>query len=78
MQGEPEKLRQLVYDWDMLLIMNDGQLQTVECLRRFLEWSEAVEFRGLTAQEKYYCIEEVLIRRHRFPRKYTPLANRIA
>ena len=42
--------------------MNDGQLQTVERVRGFLEGSEEVEFRGLTAQEKYYWIEEVLIR----------------
>jgi len=42
--------------------MNDGQLQTVEQVRGFLEGSEAVEFRGLTAQEKYRWIEEVLIR----------------
>ena len=42
--------------------MNDRQLQTVERVRGFLEGSEAVEFRGLTTQEKYYWIEEVLIR----------------
>ena len=42
--------------------MNDGQLQTVEQVRQFLEGSEAVEFRGLTAKEKYYWIEKVLIR----------------
>jgi transposase InsO family protein/transposase len=42
--------------------MDDGQLQTVEQVRQFLEGSEAVEFRGLTAKEKYYWIEEVLIR----------------
>ncbi len=42
--------------------MNDGQLQTVEQVRQFLEGSEGVEFRGLTAKEKYYWIEEVLIR----------------
>ena len=42
--------------------MNDRQLQTVQQVREFLEASEAVEFRGLTAQEKYYWIEEVLIR----------------
>jgi len=42
--------------------MNDGQLQTVEQVRQFLEGSEALEFRGLTAREKYYWIEEVLIR----------------
>jgi len=42
--------------------MNDEQLQTVEQVRQFLEVSEAVEFRGLTAEEKYNWIEEVLIR----------------
>jgi len=42
--------------------MNDGQLNTVEQVRQFLVGSEAVEFRGLTAKEKYYWIEEVLIR----------------
>jgi transposase InsO family protein len=46
----------------MLLIMNDRQLQTVEQVRGFLEGSEVVEFRGLTTKEKYYWIEEVLIR----------------
>jgi len=42
--------------------MNDGQLQTIEQVRQFLKGSEGVEFRGLTAKEKYYWIEEVLIR----------------
>jgi len=42
--------------------MNDGQLQTVERVRGFLEGSEAVEFKGLTSQGKYCWIEEVLIR----------------
>ena len=42
--------------------MNDGQLQTIEQVRQFLGGSEAIEFRGLTAKEKYYWIEEVLIR----------------
>ena len=46
----------------MRLIMNDGQLQTVEQVRQFLEGSEAVGFRGLMAKEKYCWIEEVLIR----------------
>ena len=46
----------------MQLIMNDGQLQTTEQVRQFLEGSEAVEFRGLTAKDKYYWIEEVLTR----------------
>jgi len=42
--------------------MNDESLQTIERVRGFLEGSEAVEFRGLTAKEKYYWIEEVLVR----------------
>jgi len=42
--------------------MNDESLQTIEQVRQFLEGSEAVEFKGLTAKEKYYWIEEVLIR----------------
>jgi len=37
----------------MRLIMNDEQLQTLEQVNRFLEGSEALEFRGLTAEEKY-------------------------
>ena len=43
-------------------MMNDEGLQAIEQARQFLEGSEAVEFRGLTAKEKYYWIEEVLIR----------------
>ena len=42
--------------------MNDERSQTIEQVRQFLEGSEAVEFRGLTAKEKYNWIEEVLIR----------------
>jgi len=42
--------------------MNDEQLQTVEQVRQFIEGSKAVEFRGVTAKEKYNWIEEVLIR----------------
>ena len=42
--------------------MNDGQLQTVEQVKQFLEGSEGVELRGLAAKEKYCWIEEVLIR----------------
>ncbi len=61
-QDEPEKLGQLVYDWDMRLIMNDGQLQTVEQVKQFLEGSEALEFRGLSAEEKYEGIETTLVR----------------
>ena len=61
-QDEPEKMRQLVYDCDMRLIMNDEQLQTLEQVNRFPEGSETIEFRGLTAEEKYCWITEVLIR----------------
>ena len=42
--------------------MNDEQLQTIEQVKQFLEGSEAVEFRGLTIEEKYRWIKEVLIR----------------
>ena len=37
-------------------------MQRVEQVRQFLDGSEAVEFRGLTAKDKYYWIQEVLIR----------------
>lgn len=42
--------------------MNDTKLETVQQVRQFLEGNEVVEFRGLTAREKYQWIEEVLIR----------------
>lgn len=42
--------------------MNDGRLQTIEQVKRFTGGSEEVEFKGLTAQEKYSWIEEVLKR----------------
>jgi len=42
--------------------MNDEQLRTLEQVKQFLEGSEALEFRGLTAEEKYCWIKEVLIR----------------
>jgi len=63
-------MRQLVYDWDMRLFMNDEQLQTLEQVKRFLEGSDALEFRDLTIEEKYRWIEEVLMRfkYHRFKR----------
>ena len=59
---EPEELGQLVYDWDMQVIMNDRNLQTIEQVRQFLEGSAALEFRVLSVGEKYNWIEEVLIR----------------
>jgi transposase InsO family protein len=42
--------------------MNDRQLQTVEQVRQFLEGSEALEFKGLSAEEKYKWIETTLVR----------------
>ena len=42
--------------------MNDTRLETVQQIRQFLEGNEGVEFRGLTAEEKYRWIEEILIR----------------
>jgi hypothetical protein len=55
-------LRQLVYDWNMRLIMNDKSLQTIEQVKQFLDGSEGIEFRGLTVEEKYGWIERVLVR----------------
>ena len=46
----------------MRLVMNDRQLQTVEQVKQFLEGSEALEFKGLSAEEKYKWIETTLVR----------------
>jgi transposase InsO family protein len=40
--------------------MNDEQLQTLEHVKQFVEGSQAIEFKGIHAQEKYRWIEEVL------------------
>jgi len=37
-------------------MMNDAKLETVEQVRRFLEGNGVVEFKGLTAMEKYHWI----------------------
>ena len=37
MQDEPEKLGQLAYDWDMRLIMSNGNVQTIEQVSNFWE-----------------------------------------
>ena len=42
--------------------MNDEQLQTLEQVKDFIEGSQAIEFRGLNAREKYIWTEEVLKR----------------
>ena len=46
----------------MILIMNDKRLQTIEQVEQFLEGSEALEFRGLSAEERYKWTETVLVR----------------
>ena len=46
----------------MLLSMNDGQLQRVEQVKQFLEGRKTLEFRGLSAEEKYKWTETVLVR----------------
>jgi len=51
-----------VYDWDMLLDMNDRQLQTIEQVRQFIEGNQAVDFKGQSTEGKYRWIEEVLLR----------------
>jgi len=42
--------------------MNDERLQTIEQVRQFLEGSEALEFGGVSVEERYRWIEEVLKR----------------
>jgi transposase InsO family protein len=42
--------------------MNDGRLQTIEQVKKFLEGSEVLEFRGLSAEEKYKWMEVGLVR----------------
>ena len=61
-QDEPEVGRQLVYDWDMQLIMNDERLQTIELVKQFLAGSEALHFLGESVEERYRWIKAVLVR----------------
>jgi transposase InsO family protein len=61
-QGEPEAGRQLVYDWDMQLIMNDERLQTIDQVKQFLVGSEALDLGGVSVGERYQWIEAVLVR----------------
>ena len=46
----------------MWLIMNDGNLQTIEQVKEFLGGSSAIDFAGVSAKEKKAWIEEVLVR----------------
>jgi hypothetical protein len=50
----------VVYDWNMILNMNDEQLQTLEDVKQFIDSSQGIEFNGLNVKEKYQWIEEVL------------------
>ena len=43
--------------------MNDERLQMIEQVKQFLEGSEALEFKGLCAGEKYKWTETVLVKR---------------
>ena len=42
--------------------MNDGRLQTVEQVKQFLAGSEALDFRGVSVEERYQWIQTVLVR----------------
>jgi transposase InsO family protein len=42
--------------------MNDGRLQTIEQVKKFLEGSKVLEFRGLSMEEKYKWMEVGLVR----------------
>ena len=44
------------------MIMNDERLQTIEQVKQFLEGSEALEFGGVSIEERYRWIEGVLKR----------------
>jgi len=46
----------------MKVIMNDERLQTMEQVKQFLEGSEALDFGGVSVEERYQWIETVLVR----------------
>jgi len=46
----------------MQLIMNDERLQTTEQVMRFLAGSEALDFGGVSVEERYQWIQTVLVR----------------
>jgi hypothetical protein len=45
----------------MQLIMNDERLQTVEQGKQFLAGSEALDFGGVSVEERYQWIQTVLV-----------------
>jgi transposase InsO family protein len=46
----------------MQLIMNDERLQTIEQVKQFLAGSEALDFGGVSVEERYQWIQAVLVR----------------
>ena len=46
----------------MQLIMDDGQIQTIEQVKQFIAGSEALAFRGVSIAERYRWIEALLVR----------------
>ena len=46
----------VVYDWNMQLIMDDKQIQTLEQVKQFVASSQTIEFRGINKNEKYQWI----------------------
>jgi hypothetical protein len=42
--------------------MNDEKLTTVEQVKQFLEGSQALEFEGISIEDRYRWIEVVLVR----------------
>ncbi len=46
----------------MQLIMNDERLQTIEQVKQFLAGSEALDFEGVSVEERYQWIQAVLVR----------------
>jgi phage regulator Rha-like protein len=46
----------------MQLVMNDERLQTIEQVKQFLAGSEALDFGGVSVEERYQWIQTVLVR----------------
>jgi len=50
-QDEPWRYG-VVYDWNMQLIMDDKQIQTLEQVQQFVDSSQGIEFSGLNPKRK--------------------------
>lgn len=46
----------------MQLVMNDERLQTIEQVKQFLAGSEALDFGGVSVEERYQWIQTVMVR----------------